>query len=185
MKSHVYEFDNHIYKQTNGGPIGLEITGDLAGIFMAWWDKQLLHKLHQDGKELLLYKRYIDDINFAVKTPNGEQNSNNKQPEIDTGSKDRILYIGNSIHPTIQLEQDNPNKHKDNKMPLLDIKLWTEERDDGNRKYNHHPTRVLQKERSNTINYKREIEEGNNIKKGLQGKLHGMQMYGGDKRLKM
>ena len=70
MKNHIYEFDNHMYKQAKGGPIGLEITGDIANIFMVWWDKQLLTKIREHEMKILLYKRYIDDINLALTTPN-------------------------------------------------------------------------------------------------------------------
>ena len=47
---------------------------------------------------------------------------------------DKILHLGNSIHPSIQLEFDCPSKNEDKKMPLLDIKLWTEKKDDENRR---------------------------------------------------
>ena len=38
-----------------------------------------------------------------------------------------IRCIGDSIHPSIQLEIDCPSRHIDKKMPILDIKVWTEE----------------------------------------------------------
>ena len=34
MKNHVYSFDGKMRKQSKGGPIGLDLTGDLAHIFM-------------------------------------------------------------------------------------------------------------------------------------------------------
>ena len=36
MENHVYEYANQLMKQTRGGPIGLEITGEIASIYMAW-----------------------------------------------------------------------------------------------------------------------------------------------------
>ncbi|KAL8587804.1 hypothetical protein ACOMHN_021022 [Nucella lapillus] len=69
MKNHVYKFNNTVKKQSQGGPIGLELTGELAAIFMMWWDRELLRRVHMLGLEVALYKRYVDDINLVVKTP--------------------------------------------------------------------------------------------------------------------
>ena len=44
MKNHTYTFDNKIYKQEEGGAIGVELTGDLAKVFMVWWSKQVQQK---------------------------------------------------------------------------------------------------------------------------------------------
>ena len=38
-----------------------------------------------------------------------------------------IRCIGDSIHPSIQLEIDFPSRHIDKKMQILDIKVWTKE----------------------------------------------------------
>ena len=60
----MYEFDSGIKRQTKGGAIGLELTGDLAQIFMNWYDRQMNRKLEEKGVEVLLYQRYVDDINM-------------------------------------------------------------------------------------------------------------------------
>ena len=39
FKNHIYKFDGKLYRQTSGGAIGLEITGAIAKVYMAWWDK--------------------------------------------------------------------------------------------------------------------------------------------------
>ena len=36
MKNQVYNFDNELRKQHEGGAIGLELTGLLARIYMVW-----------------------------------------------------------------------------------------------------------------------------------------------------
>ena len=38
--------------------------------------------------------------------------------------------VGDSIHESIQLEADYPNKHEDHKLPLLNIKMWVQEQQD-------------------------------------------------------
>ena len=49
MKNHVYNFNNEMRKQNEGGAIGMDLTGTIANIFMTWWDKELLKKLNALG----------------------------------------------------------------------------------------------------------------------------------------
>ena len=45
-----------------------------------------------------------------------------------------VRDIGNSIHPSIQLEVDYPSNYEDGKIPLLDLKVWIQEGNDGSSK---------------------------------------------------
>ena len=38
MKNHLYIFNNELRIQKEGGLIGIDLTGELAQIFMSWWD---------------------------------------------------------------------------------------------------------------------------------------------------
>ena len=69
MKNHIYKFDKEIRRQKEGGAIGLELTGQLAKIYMIWWDKQYIRKTNELGLTLMLYKRYVDDITNRMKFP--------------------------------------------------------------------------------------------------------------------
>ncbi len=64
MQNHVYQFHNEIYKQQEGEPIGLEITGAVARLFMLWWDERWIKTIEQATAgidwNLLLYLRYVD-----------------------------------------------------------------------------------------------------------------------------
>jgi len=40
-----------------------------------------------------------------------------------------IKQIGDDIHLLIQLEVDYPSKHRDQKLPILDLKVWLETRE--------------------------------------------------------
>ncbi|KAL8613584.1 hypothetical protein ACOMHN_022003 [Nucella lapillus] len=145
MKNHVYKFNNTVKKQSQGGPIGLELTGELAAIFMMWWDRELLRRVHMLGLEVALYKRYVDDINLVVKTPrekkklaksrNGdyrlEMDHNPPETRDDVSYVSIVQEVGNGIHPSIQLEMDCPSLHNDQKLPLLDIKVWIEKQPEG------------------------------------------------------
>ena len=44
MDNHVYQFENKVRLQKQGGPIGLKLTGEIADCLMIDWDKKLLNK---------------------------------------------------------------------------------------------------------------------------------------------
>ena len=148
MNNHIYQFGNTIKKQSKGGPIGLELTGELANIFMCWWDKQFLSKLKKLGIKVLLYRRYVDDITISFVAPDHRllfvrgvseeedrlelQLDNSVIPYVENQIVEKcgmslVKEIGDSIHPSIQLETDCPAMHDDNKLPVLDIKMWVEQ----------------------------------------------------------
>ena len=139
MENHVYEFDGEIRQQRSGGAIGLELTGNLAQVFMIWWDRELKFRLTNFTMLAALYKRYVDDINLALRALqpgtrylNGAVYIEQEAVENDLGvaadarTMAVVKAIGNDIHPSIQLEVDFPSNHVDNKMPSLDLKLWVE-----------------------------------------------------------
>ena len=61
LKNHIFRFNDEIRKQTNGGAIGVKAAGDIAGLFMTWWDKAFLEKVNEVLKGMNLYLRYVDD----------------------------------------------------------------------------------------------------------------------------
>ena len=44
----------------------------------------------------------------------------------DQRTFNELLIIGNTLDPSIQLEMDVPSLHQDNKLPILDLKVWVE-----------------------------------------------------------
>ena len=52
MQHHVYSFNDCIHKQAEGGPIGLELSGALARVFMLIWDRKFLKTLEKASKHL-------------------------------------------------------------------------------------------------------------------------------------
>ena len=59
MGNHLYRFDGKVYRQVEGGPIGLELTGVVADLVMLWCDNKFLKKEESAGLDVLLYKRYV------------------------------------------------------------------------------------------------------------------------------
>ena len=72
MTHHVYSFAGMTRLQTEGGPIGLEMSGAVARVFMLLWDRKLLAALEKATQhlawDLFMYLRYVDDGNTACNT---------------------------------------------------------------------------------------------------------------------
>jgi hypothetical protein len=128
MKNHVYTFNEVIYRQVKGGPIGLELTGVLAQVFMVWWDRQFKNEANDIGLRIHMYKRYVDDINIVMSVPDGVPTSNEARND-DERCMDAVKSIADGIHTSIKVEVDYPSKHDDKKIPILDLKVWTERRE--------------------------------------------------------
>ena len=120
MKNHLYQFDGKVMRQKRGGPIGLGLTGDVAQIFMVWWDQQKIKKLEANGMRVLLYLRYVDDIIVVVRDMSVNQDVGGAQPRDETNML-KVQEVANTIHPSIQVTIDCPSRHEDAKMPVLDL----------------------------------------------------------------
>ena len=93
---------------------------------MSWWDKQLINRLEEVGIEVMLYKRYVDDINIVLVAPDPKSeyvvndetgrrelviNENSEARGKEENGVNLLKEIGNLIHTSIQLEVDHPSKH--------------------------------------------------------------------------
>ena len=81
MSNHLYIFNKVGQKQSKGGPIGLALTGDVAQVFMCFYDRELIKKMERLGLDLLTYRRYMNDVNFIVR----------KMRAIVNGTPSRVL----------------------------------------------------------------------------------------------
>ena len=90
---------------------------------MCWWDKELKKRLNEQGMEVIMYKRYVDDINMILRNNQRENNVLNQ----DENNMKTVQNIANQIHPSIETTIDYPSRNKDKKIPILDLKVWTEE----------------------------------------------------------
>ena len=108
---------------------------------MSWYDAQLVEKLTNIGLRPYMFQRYVDDTNPALpEAPMGAVYQDGVlrideaqlESDMNTPSDERTMRIvqdvGNDIHPSIRLDIDYPSNHADGKMPLLDLKIWVNER---------------------------------------------------------
>ena len=93
MTNHVYIFNGVPRKQSKGGPIGLSLTGDVAQVFMCWWDRELIERAEEEGIQMLLYTRFVDDIDTITRKP--ELGRNPTVP--DQGRMEELQGIADDI----------------------------------------------------------------------------------------
>ena len=122
MSLHDYVFDGEIIRQKGGGSIGLDLTGVVADIYMDHWDKQYINLLTENNFQPKLYKRYKDDINLILKIPSYDRTKT--RSEIESSTLSEIMEIANKIHTSIRVTGDIPSRYDDNRLPILDLKVW-------------------------------------------------------------
>ena len=120
MNNHIFKFNGTFFKQPKGGAIGVGVAGDVATLFMVWYDRTLLQRLKECKIDMQLYARYVDDINIAAKKTSGCDNS---EP-ADKMTMLEIQQVANTIHPSLQVTVDYPSNHASGRMPVLDIEQW-------------------------------------------------------------
>ena len=124
MSLHDYVFDGKIIRQKGGGSIGLDLTGVVADIYMCHWDKQYLQKLAEENIKTKLYKRYKDDINLLLEN---DREEGKDQRERENNTLKLCMELADSIHPSIKVTGDIPTNYDDNRLPILDLKVWVGE----------------------------------------------------------
>ena len=149
MENHVYKVGDKVYLQQEGGPIGLELTGAVSRAFMWRWDRMYLERAREAGIEMSLYERYVDDSNQIATIPDKgarydkerrkvviEEGTDYRDEEGDERLARILVDIANDIMPCIKMEADWPTKNQDKRLPILDMKVWTDE--DGQVLYSHY-----------------------------------------------
>ena len=136
MENHVYEFKNVIRKQSDGGPIGLTLTGEVADCYMVDWDKKFLDKLKSVGINLIIYLRFKDDITIVTRSlvrgtkwKDGEltldlnKMKDDMEKSSDLVTMEVIRDIAESVDKMIKFTIDIPENHENGKMPILDVQV--------------------------------------------------------------
>ena len=127
MKNHLYIFDSEVYKQSRGGPIGLELTGVIADLVMIWFDKHFIKAAEEAGINIVLFKRYVDDVNLAVKLTTDFYKESETETEMEGRLAEWLKQIADSILPeVVTMEVDAPTFHDNGRLPILDVEVWVE-----------------------------------------------------------
>jgi hypothetical protein len=108
LKNNYFEFMNKYYHQIDGTSMGTKCAPPYSGIFMGFFEQDLIAPFAHNIK---LWRRYIDDILFLFK-----------------GSLTRLqkfLEHMNSFHPAIKFTWE----HSKNSVNFLDVKIYRDNMD--------------------------------------------------------
>ena len=137
--SHLYTFGGKVFRQVEGGPIGLRATCAIARLVMCLWDKYWLERLAVQGLQLALYARYMDDgrcVLHPVKpgwrwTQGGLYYSPLWQVEdmelSPVERTRRVLHESmKGVINCLEFTTETQEQFEDNCLPTLDLNLWVE-----------------------------------------------------------
>ena len=136
MKNHIYQFDNVTRLQMKGAATGLDETGEVADVYMLWWDNEFLSILKQVNIEIDIYARFKDDINEVCDELNERKDiiediwkldsmRHKNKPKLDANFTANVMCeLANGIDPMISFTVDTCEKNPDNKLPMLDVKVY-------------------------------------------------------------
>ena len=102
MNNHCFVFEGRIYRQEEGGSIGLDLTGVVADIYMSWWDGQLIVLLREARFFAILYKRYVDDIDMVLAVETEDEFSGASDKYV----MEKVKAIADTIHPSTRTTCD-------------------------------------------------------------------------------
>ena len=136
MTNHVYKFSNKIRMQSEGGPIGLALTGEIADCFMIKWDKKFLHKCRSIGINITMYSRFKDDIFVSASSLEKGTKLVNEKLVVDDVKKiedenkcddditmEIVRQVAELVNPMIQFTIDVPSYHEGGKIAVLDLEI--------------------------------------------------------------
>jgi hypothetical protein len=118
METHFKTLDGNIWTQIDGCPIGKSISGEIAEIFMNWFEEQYIFSKNKVFKPIL-WKRMRDDVFVIWDTNSGINMQDNEMTNIE-----QFLPVLNSFEEKIQFTLE---MEKDKCLPFLDMVLIREE----------------------------------------------------------
>ena len=143
-RSNVYKFEGKFYLQTDGAPIGLDLSGEIGRLVMALFDVEFMEICDQNKIQVDLNQRYVDNDDLVQPAiPKGYRLSRGKiaykkewlKEDEDKGLPDdertmnTMVDLANTINANIVMTGDCPSKHESGRVPMLDLAIFMEDQD--------------------------------------------------------
>ena len=118
----------------------MDLTVEVASIYMALWDLSFLNKLKQLGIRVSLYVRYVDDIVICLPRITKGWRYDVKKKELvfslehpysdmedDLRSFSVLKDIADTLDSDIKMSVDVPSLHESRRVPVLDLEVFIDE----------------------------------------------------------
>ena len=143
---HTYQFAGKLYQQSEGGPIGMRITGACARIVMGVWSRKVNEILRNEKLEIFQSGGYVDDVRYLTPElePGRRWDSKQKkftskaewrQDDLENGvsaakrTSNEIRNAMNSVFWNIQFTSEITEDFNNGRLPTLDFELWVNEKE--------------------------------------------------------
>ena len=138
FSSNAYTFAGVMRIQSDGCPIGLDLSGEIGRLEMGDWDGRMLELCASNMIKVDVSDRYVDDVDTILGAiPYGFRWVDNciqfdpaweledENVPIDQHTVEVLTAMVNTIRPGIQMEGDWCSNYTDGAIPVLDLKLFT------------------------------------------------------------
>ena len=112
LETHFKTLDGKIWTQTDGCPIGKSISGEIAEIYMDWFEKNYVFT-EQNDFQIIFWKRMRDDVFLIWKKGDANLNTQMGSDELD-----RFLWKLNGYENRIQFTLE---REKEGILAFLDM----------------------------------------------------------------
>ena len=119
----------------------MDLTVELASLYMLLWDEKFRFKCDKLGIDLDLYTRYVDDsLQITGEIEKGWKYCSNRKKMVNDGigpfddlPDDQRTFkilesIANDIDDSIVMVMDVPSLHDNGRLPVLDIEVWMDDK---------------------------------------------------------
>ena len=69
MQNHTYKLGDEFYLQTEGAPIGLQMSGEIGRLCCMVWDRLYKQELIKNEIKMQMFGRFVDDGKMYYKVP--------------------------------------------------------------------------------------------------------------------
>ena len=97
IEHHVYSFNDEMFHQTDGAPIGLQIAVNISRLVMIDWDQQMMVLMINNNLKVELMMRYVDDVNIILRIQHHHKENNILVKEVAA----KITEIADSVFPGV------------------------------------------------------------------------------------
>ena len=141
FEAHVYEYGGRIFVQSDGGPIGLSLSGAIGRTTMAVWDGEVGRLCKENGIVMRFRRRYVDDCNGTIQgwrkgwrwgVERMEWKRGWEKEEMVLMEEDDVrcwrewAKMVDTIWQFIQVTYDCPGLNNNGMVPILDLNVRME-----------------------------------------------------------